>query len=749
MKSPLNKRIPREIFGEFAKYIAIFLFMTLTIGFISGFLVAGSSMKTAYDESFEKYNIEDGHFILNDKADDELLKEIEKDNVKLYELFYNEQPADADNDGENDSTIRLFKNRTEINKVCVMEGELPQENSEIAIDRMYAENNNLDVGDIINVNGIELKISGFVALSDYSALFSDNSDMMFDSVKFCVAIVNDYVFDAYGENHLYYCYAWKYDNAPDGEKQEKEMSDDFMKSLDQKAALSSYIPRYQNQAINFTGDDIDGDSSLMIVLLYVLIVIMAFVFSVSINHTINKEANVIGTLRASGYTRREMLEHYLAAPMIVTLLAAVIGNVLGYTIFKEVAAGMYYGSYSLPTYVTIWNAKAFLLTTVVPMIIMLIINVISLRKKLALSPLRFIRCDISRHKNSKAVRLPKFKFFSRFRIRIIMQNIPNYAVLFIGMIFAGIILLFGMMMTPLLKHHQDSIVSNMIAQYQYVLKAPVAASGQGAEKYSAASYRYATEEVTVYGIIPDSAYVKEELPEDGVIISDSMADKYRLEQGDEITIKEEYADDEYTLTVRGIMTYPAAMAVFMDYENFNNLFGKDEGYFTGYFSDEELTDIDDNYIAACVTEEDLTKVSRQLDVSMGKMFYMVYLFALLMAALLIYLLTKLVLEKNANSISMVKILGYENREIARLYLIATTWVVIIATALSMLVATLVIKLLYFEMLKSMSGWMILWIDPNLYWKMFLMIIGIYIVVAALQFIKIKKIPMDQALKNVE
>lgn len=35
---------------------------------------------------------------------------------------------------------------------------------------------------------------------------------------------------------------------------------------------------------------------------------------------------------------------------------------------------MYYGSYSLPTYVTIWNAEAFLMTTVVPVIIMFVVN---------------------------------------------------------------------------------------------------------------------------------------------------------------------------------------------------------------------------------------------------------------------------------------------------------------------------------------------------------------------------------------
>jgi len=58
MRSPLLKRLPRELKSELGKYIAIFLFMTLTIGFISGFLVAGSSMKKTYDDSFEKYNIE-------------------------------------------------------------------------------------------------------------------------------------------------------------------------------------------------------------------------------------------------------------------------------------------------------------------------------------------------------------------------------------------------------------------------------------------------------------------------------------------------------------------------------------------------------------------------------------------------------------------------------------------------------------------------------------------------------------------
>ena len=72
MKNPLNKRLPRELKGDIGKYIVIFIFLVATIGVVSGFLVAGTSMKTAFDESFDKNNIEDGNFVLESKMTDDL-----------------------------------------------------------------------------------------------------------------------------------------------------------------------------------------------------------------------------------------------------------------------------------------------------------------------------------------------------------------------------------------------------------------------------------------------------------------------------------------------------------------------------------------------------------------------------------------------------------------------------------------------------------------------------------------------------
>ena len=239
------------------------------------------------------------------------------------------------------------------------------------------------------------------------------------------------------------------------------------------------------------------------------------------------------------------------------------------------------------------------------------------------------------------------------------------------------------------------------------------------------------------------------LSENGVLLSDGFQQKYGIKTGDTISLKEPYGSKTYEFQVGVFYDYPGALAFFMPAESFQSLFDKKEAYFNGYFSDEELTDLDDDYVTTTITQDDLTKVSRQLDVSMGEMFQLFNVFSLILFALLIYLLTKLIIEKNASSISMVKILGYKNREIVSLYLVSTTWVVIFSVLASFFFATELIKEIYIFMMSEYSGWLTLYIEPSIYGKMFALGMLVYAFVAVLQFRSIKKIPMDEALKNVE
>ena len=788
MKNPLNKRLPREFRKDFGKYLVIFLLLVITIGFVSGFLVADGSMIKAYTEGIDNYNTENGHFRTSEKMNDAQIQSVEENGIRIYNNFYLEQ------DLTNGSTMRIFANREQVNLACLMEGEFPKAANEIAIDRMYADNNKISIGDTLKSDTQSWKVTGLIALPDYSCLFQNNNDSMFDSVKFGIGVVTSEAFESLDSPLVKYCYAWKYNDEPTTEKEEKEVSDALMKAINKDVSLEEFVPRYLNQAIIFTRDDMGSDRAMMIVFLYIVIAIMAFVFGITISNTIAKEANVIGTLLASGYTRNELIRHYMAMPILVTLVGALIGNVLGYTIMKDICVGMYYGSYSLPTYVTVWNAEAFLLTTIIPILLMLLVNYTVLRRRLSLSPLKFLRRDLKRRQQKHALSLSRrIPFFSRFRLRVIFQNVSNYLLLFLGILFANLLLMFGLLFPAVLDHYQTVLEDTLLCNYQYILQIPINAMDEDhkleslvnmlyfqhevetdnpdAEKFSAYSLKttdkeYKEEEILLYGLADNSRYLPIDFQDtatdkDGsaqtdsstvtpVYISSAYADKYLLDIGDEITLKEAYEDDTYTFYIEGIYDYEGGLTVFLPQEQLNKLFDLGSDYFSGFLSDSEITDIDPKYIGSVIDLDSLSKISRQLNVSMGSMMYLLDGFSIVLFMILIYLLSKIIIEKNAQSISMTKILGYSDREISSLYLLSTTIMVVVFLLLSFPIETVLMNALFRGiMLSSISGWIPLYINPVLYVKMFLLGFVTYLLVALTEYRRIKKVPMDQALKNIE
>lgn len=775
MKNPLNKRLLRELRSEAGKYAVIAILLIATIGFVSGFLVADYSMIAAYKEGFEKYHIEDGHFRVENALNRAQVKTLTDAGVTLYDLHYREAAL------ENGSTLRIYPDRTQVNTICLMQGALPDAIGEIAIDRMYADNNNLTIGDTLTAeSGESWTVTGLVALPDYSCLFSDNSDAMFDAVKFGVAVMTPEGYAALKETQIWN-YAWTYNTPPGDEAAEKDAAEDFMKVVNKTVSLQDFVPAYENQAITFTGEDMGSDRAMMVVLLYIIIAIMAFVFAVTTANTIGKEASVIGTLRASGYTRGELVRHYMAMPVLVTLISAAVGNLLGYTFLKNLCADMYYGSYSLPTYVTRWNADAFWMTTAVPVALMIFINWFVLARTLHLPPLQFLRHDLSRRSGRRhALPLPKLlPFFTRFRARVILQNLGSYAVLFIGVLFANLLLSFGLMLPDALNHYSETIGDNMLCSTQTVLQIPYSAMNEdnklnalvsmmlfrmeteteenNAEPFSAYTLQtLSTEEggiakpesVMLYGVEPDSRYVR--LPGSGVYVSAAYAEKYNIGAGDTVTLREKYEDTQYTFAIDGVYDYMGAIAIFMPRETLNRTFDLGSGYYGGYFSDAPLTEIDEKYVGSVIDYDALTKISRQLTVSMGSMMGLVNGFAIMIFVVVVYLLSKMIIEKNAQSISMAKILGYSGSEIARLYLLSTTVVVVLCLAVSLPIEVYIMRLLFHAiLLESMTGWISLWVSPTLYPRMMAAGLISYAVVAAMEYRRICHVPMDEALKNVE
>lgn len=756
MKNTLNKRLLRDLRDDFGKYMVIFLFIIVLISSVSGFIATDDSVLKTYEEGFEKYKIEDGYFESAVKLEDAAIKYLEdssKDKISIYENFYKDEKTNVNN-----TTLRIYIDSKEIDMTCLMEGSLPKSSDEIAIDRLYAQNNDIEVGDIVIIAGKDYKISGFIALGNYSCLFENNTDMMFDANQFGVGVATKEGFEQITDNHIHYTYSWLYDKTPKSDREADEKSNKLFDVLKEKVMLTNYVPKYQNMAITFTGEDMGNDRSMFLVFGYIIIIIIAFVFAVTTTNTIEKEATVIGTLRAMGYTRKELICHYMVIPMVVTIMAAIAGNILGYTIIEKYFVDIYFTNYSLATYESSFSVSAFIDTTIIPVIMIFVINLVILANKLRLSPIKFMRRELKKKPRRRAILLNKnWPFMLRFRLRILIQNIGNYIVLVCGVFLAALIVIFGLMFGPLLADYPKEIKKGMICDYQYILKTPVETENSQAEKYCADSLSihrdgFVEDEISIFGIIDNSEYFDGEFKEDekSVIISNSFSEKYGYNIGDEIKLDEKYSDESYTFKVSGIYFYPAAISVFMPREHFNKTFGQEKDFFNGYFSNEKLDDIDEASVATIIDLKTLTKMSEQLDGSMGQFVTIFQVFGVVMFLLLMYVLSKQIIEKNTQSISMSKILGYTEGEIAKLYILATSIVVVFALLVAIPFCDVLLRWIFSSYIFTvMKGYIPYLMDNMVYVKMVIMGILSYVAVSSILFIKIKNIPKSDALKNVE
>ncbi len=142
---------------------------------------------------------------------------------------------------------------------------------------------------------------------------------------------------------------------------------------------------------------------------------------------------------------------------------------------------------------------------------------------------------------------------------------------------------------------------------------------------------YKEEEILLYGLTDDSRYISIDFADaadsddlyNGVYISSAYADKYSLKKGDTIKLKETYEDDTYQFTVDGIYNYEGGLTIFMPQKQLNDTFDLGSDYFSGYLSKTEITDIDQKYISSVIDLDSLSKISRQLTVSMGSMMSLV------------------------------------------------------------------------------------------------------------------------------
>ena len=753
MKNPLNRSLWREFKQNLARYLSISIVLIVMISAVSGFLTVVYSVKDLLYKNQDECNVEDGQFAVTQTLNKDTKDKIEDLDLNLYENFYSEQ------DLSDDTMIRIYKNREKVDIATVYEGRLPKNKHEIALDRLFADKNDYKVGETIHLNGEDIKIVGFIAVPDYTSLIEKNNDLMMDAIHFGVAIVDNKTFDEFAEKNITYNYSYVLDKKDASDKENYDKLNDIRDiCLENGYMLTNMMTSDMNQTISFLPNDMGGDIPMIKALLYVILVILAFIFVVISETIIDEESTVIGTLLASGYTKNELIRHYMVLPIIITIVSCIIGNIVGYLVFPPYFKDMYYGSYCLPPLKVQFIPEAFVTTTIIPLVFMLVINYLMLRHKLNISPIRFLRRDTHKNRIKQHIKLKHGSFFRRFQIRVILQNKGSYFTLFIGILFASFILMFGIVMGPCIDNYLQNSEDSIKADYQYVLKQPVdIKNAEDAEKLTITSletYYKAGDldlDVSFYGLDNDSKYYDDiSLPskDDEITISYDFAQKMGLKKGDKITFTNPYTEKDYKFKVYDIYDYKAGFSAYMTQKNLNDMIDQDKNYYNTYLSDKKL-DIKDEYIQSKLTRNDVVKIGEQVTSSFGQMIPIMTTVSIIIYLVVMYILTKLVMDRNATNMSFLKVMGYDDKEISKLYLKASAIVVVISLIICAPFSYYLMDVLFKFAFMRFTSYIEMYMPYYLHIVVFVVGLLVYSLVNFILNRSIKKVDLGESLKESE
>ena len=812
--SPLNKRLPREFRNNLGKYLGIFLLFLFAIAMGAGYLSAAHSIQVIQDGLHEAAHVEDFHFATQFEAAKSSLEAVEEMGCTVYEDFTADVPlALAGDDRAMNCRLINQDNREAVNQGYYFEGVAPTQADEIAFDRVFCVNNNLHVGDVVTVNAHEVTLVGICSVSDYECLMEKNTDMLFNSTTFTIALVTPEGFKEVAGAKKDYRYDVVLNDRSMPLADRISFEEDAADVLaDHDEVLTDLVDVDSNMAIFFATDDVESDQVMWQVLVGLLVVIMAFVFVVLTNATIEQESAVIGTLLASGYRKREIIGHYMVLPTLIGVLGCAAGNLIGLTLMATPMQELYYSSYSLPPYEYSFSAGVFVFTTIIPFLLLEVVTLVGLMRKMRFTPLAFLRREIASRSRRNTLPLPeRLSFVRRFQMRVFLRNLSHFVVLFFGISFCSLFLLFGLCLMPLVEHYTELLKSDVVANHIYMLKAPLELEGTAseraayaaveqlmetedplrdlgfvgyarvllrtmdldedahpvnitdngeeriaqAEKFSAASLEIpraitdSMEPITVYGISASSQYWSEvDVRKGAIVVGNGLAQKCRIEPGDTITLTDKYTNKTYDLDVTSTWGSSANMNIYMEMTALNRMVGEDEDSFAGYASDEEL-DIDQRYLATDITPDAMSTSADQMQESFGDMMGMVVAFAIPVYLILVYLLTKTVIDRSSRYISYMKVFGYHDPEISRLYVRAITVTVLVSLVASLPFVLWLVGFFVSFVMDRYSGNLEIWVPASLLAEVVAIGAVAYAAVAVVHIWHIRRVSLSEAMKVQE
>ena len=475
----------------------------------------------------------------------------------------------------------------------------------------------------------------------------------------------------------------------DGIQELKDEIDDMIDDIFSEDAqnLMTFVKAGDNARIQAASGDQELYRSVGTIAGAILLILISYVLSVFVVHSIDQESAVIGALYALGVKRKNLMAHYVTLPTVITFVSGLIGTLLGYSsLGVPIQMQDCYNYYSLPDLDVIYMPYLFIYGIVVPPVISIIVNSLVIRKRLSKPVLTMIRNE-QKVGNGKDIRLGNMSFMNLFKIRqMLRESRTGFTVVF-GMFVSLLLAMMSLEIYTYCANVNRDYVNDTKYEYMYTYKYPTEEVPEGGYEAYAKTlkkkiYGY-NFDITVMGLTENNPFFDVNLSDSSskVAISSSIAYKYGLDVGDTLTLKDDEADKIYAFEIASVAQYAPSFMVFMPYDKALELFDEPEDYFNVVFSDHAL-DVETGRLYATTTKTDVKKAAGIFSDIMQGMILTIGGVSVLIFIVVMYLMMKVMIDRSSFNIALIKIFGYRNKEVKKMYLDGNFYIITIGALIS-------------------------------------------------------------------
>ena len=543
----------------------------------------------------------------------------------------------------------------------------------------------------------------------------------------------------------------------DGIQELKDETDDMIDDIFSEDAqnLMTFVKAGDNARIQAASGDQELYRSVGTIAGAILLILISYVLSVFVVHSIDQESAVIGALYALGVKRKNLMAHYVTLPTVITFVSGLIGTLLGYSsLGVPIQMQDCYNYYSLPDLDVIYMPYLFIYGIVVPPVISIIVNSLVIRKRLSKPVLRMIRNE-QKVGNGKDIKLGNMSFMNLFKIRqMLRESRTGFTVVF-GMFVSLLLAMMSLEIYTYCANVNRDYVNDTKYEYMYTYKYPTEEVPEGGYEAYAKTlkkkiYGY-NFDITVMGLTENNPFFDVNLSDSSskVAISSSIAYKYGLDVGDTLTLKDDEADKIYAFEIASVAQYAPSFMVFMPYDKALELFDEPEDYFNVVFSDHAL-DVETGRLYATTTKTDVKKAAGIFSDIMQGMILTIGGVSVLIFIVVMYLMMKVMIDRSSFNIALIKIFGYRNKEVKKMYLDGNFYIITIGALISIPLTKWIMDMAYEPAFvpniacgidKSFPFWM--------YLAIFAGILILYFIINHLLIRRIRKMVPAEVLKNRE